>query len=449
MRYLIVLMTVVAWFGVMTAATQACSCAGQAAPCEGYGSASAVFAGTVIGTRQLEKPKPEDRDKWYWSRVFKFSVEQSFLGDTGTEVEVFTGNGGGDCGYGFRIGERYLVYAYRSQNRLVTTICSRTRPFANANEDLAFLGNLSSAAPGATIHGQIVRDPSMQTDMESIVSAALIRIEGSDVRREIRPDADGRYRVTGLPPGRYKVTLQLPETLFTDRTQQETIVADRGCAVVWYRVTDNGRLTGRVLDPQGQPVPRILITLFDPATDPKKDYVKTERTDSEGRFNFSDVPAGRYLIGVNNHRFRNPTDSMEAYPPAFYPGVLDQANAEVITLGAGEKLTGLDIRVPLPRAPSVVTVRVVWADGSPVSKASLTLRDATGEPDVAFAAQADEHGRFTINGYVGQQLIVEARSNRPYVALGDRFEPMERCEKVQVTLEKARESIKVVITKIR
>jgi len=127
---------------------------------------------------------------------------------------------------------------------------------------------------------------------------------------------------------------------------------------------------------------------------------------------------------------------------------VDQANAEVITVGPGEKLTGLDFRVPLRKPLSVAVIKVVWADGSPVEKAYLTLKDPS-DMNIGYGEQADERGLFTLNGYVGQKVIVEARSNRPYTPLGDRWEPMERSEKVQVTLQKPKETIKVVITKIR
>jgi hypothetical protein len=150
MRYLILVLAVVGWLTVTSSVVQACSCMTPGTPCESYGTASAVFVGTAVSVRELEKPKPEDRDTWQYGRVFKFSVEQSYLGVDGAEVEILTGGGGGDCGYQFKIGSRYLVYAHGYQNRLSTSICTRTKGFASANEDLAFLGNLSSAAPGAT-----------------------------------------------------------------------------------------------------------------------------------------------------------------------------------------------------------------------------------------------------------------------------------------------------------
>ena len=70
-----------------------------------------------------------------------------------------TGTGGGDCGYDFKIGERYLIYAHQwGSNRLTTSVCTRTRPYAKADEDLEFLRNLSSFAPGVTIYGEIKRN---------------------------------------------------------------------------------------------------------------------------------------------------------------------------------------------------------------------------------------------------------------------------------------------------
>lgn len=445
MRYLIVVIAVVGWLTVTSSVVQACSCMSPGTPCESYGTANAVFVGTAVSVRELERPKPGETETWYYERAFKFTVEQSYLGIDGTEVEILTGSGGGDCGFQFQIGGRYLVYAHSYQNRLSTSICTRTKSFASANEDLAFLGNLSSAAPGASIYGDVV----YQKGATPLPSDVLVKIEGAKVSREIRPDAQGQYRFSGLPPGKYKITLQLPETLSTHRPERELSVVDRGCAAATYYVSDNGRLSGRVLDAAGQPAPRILISLIHPASDPNKDAVTAARTDAEGRFSISSVAAGRYLISVNHQRFPDPKDPALAYPPVFYPGVADQANAEVITLGAGEKVTDLEIRVPLRRPESVVSGQVVWADGSPVAKASITLKDITeSELNVAHGARADEQGRFTITGYIGQKLIIDAMSNGAYIPIGDRVEPMERSEKVRITLSRPKETVKILLTKI-
>lgn len=47
------------------------------------------------------------------------------------------------CGYPFRVGERYLVYAsngYEGEPELWTNICTRTKSLANAANDVKVLG---------------------------------------------------------------------------------------------------------------------------------------------------------------------------------------------------------------------------------------------------------------------------------------------------------------------
>lgn len=450
MRSVVLLLGIVIVVLVASPVANACTCAGSSPPCESFGTADAVFAGTVIGQRMSERPKQTDQNEVeidFAPRGVKFSVEQAYSGVTGTEIEVFTGLGGGDCGVGFRTGQRYLVYAFRFQDKLTTSICTRTRPFSQATEDLAFLGTLATARPGVTIHGGISRPE--KTKDEPLSSDILITIEGESQRKEVRPDAEGRYRVSSLPPGKYKVTLKLPDTLTTYQNETEITVTDRGCATVGWYVTDNGRVNGRVVNVDGGPVARILVGLIEPGVNPKENPVKLSRTDDQGNFEFSGVPRGRYLIAVNYTRFPDPNDPNKAYPPTFYPGVIDKEQAQTITVGPGEKLNNLVVRVPAKQPPSVVKVSVVWTDGSPVEKANLFIADVTqGEMNITHSVQTDAQGQATIDGYVGQKLVFSALSNRTWVP-SPRNEPMERSESVRLALDRPAHTVRVVITKIR
>ena len=70
-----------------------------------------------------------------------FKVENSWKGTLPTEVILFTGRGGGDCGYRFLVGQDYLVYAYgKDLDHLSTNICQRTAPFSPNSDDLKILG---------------------------------------------------------------------------------------------------------------------------------------------------------------------------------------------------------------------------------------------------------------------------------------------------------------------
>jgi hypothetical protein len=459
----------VALFAIMFSVANAfgCSCAGPGAPCQDYGRAAAVFVGTAIAVRTVERLAPGDISRlrqaeqedidYRAPRTFKFSVEQSFLGVAATNVEVSTGRGGGDCGYDFRIGTRYVVYAYSfpKTNRLGTGICTRTKPYDQADEDLEFLHGLTSQSTGVTIYGEVKRGQKNVARGDSTTFSLLpdvnLIVEGESERREIRTDAEGRYHLAGLRPGKFKVTLLLPDELFTYKPDQEISVADRGCAAVSYFVVDNGRLSGSVFDPEGQPAPGVLLALMDADhADVKKDYGNLTRADAQGHYSFSALPPGRYLLAVNLTRFPEPNDPMNAYPRTYFPGVMDITKAEVITLGTGESLEQRDLRLPTRRAPSIVNGKIIWSDGTPVANAAISFREVTyHDPQLNYAIQADEQGYFTIKGYVGQVFVIEARSNRPYSGDPRRFEPMERVEPVRIVLAKPTEIVNIIITRLR
>lgn len=336
----------------------ACTCAVGGSPCESYGSASAVFVGTVISVRESERRPVKDPKDVDWVPVaYQFSVEQSYLGVAGTEVEIFTGRGGGDCGLSFPTGARYLVYAYRYNDKLTTSMCTRTKPFSKATEDLAFLGTLTSAPPGVTIYGSVQRGPDdgpirSQIKTEPLDPDIQIVIEGESEKQEIRPDTEGRFRVSGLRAGKYKLALRLPETLIALRNEVELGLVDHGCAgIAWYFV-DNGRVSGRVINADGEPVARIAVSLVNPGTNDTQYSVKFGRTNDEGYFSFSAVPPGSYHIAVNHNPFAEQNDPTLAYPPSFYPGVVDRRHAQTITVGAGEKLSDFVIRIPPKRLPN-------------------------------------------------------------------------------------------------
>jgi hypothetical protein len=70
----------------------------------------------------------------------KFRVEKYWKGVLTTEMIVVTGRGGGDCGYRFEVGARYLIFAYGGDTKLETNICQRTKGLEEATEDLKLLG---------------------------------------------------------------------------------------------------------------------------------------------------------------------------------------------------------------------------------------------------------------------------------------------------------------------
>lgn len=206
----------------------ACSCLGPVAPCEAYWQTPVIFAGTVTDISRAAKEK-----RLFAGRRVRFNVHEGYRGFNGSEAEVFTASSGASCGYGFTIGGQYLVYAYRQDNgSLSTGICTRTRSLSDAAEDLAYIRGLSSAAPGATVFGE-VRGRTKSGDGEAkAVKGAKILVEGPAKSVEVTTDEKGRYRVSGLPPDSYKVKIDPPEGFSVHSDAREAKVVDRGCAQV-------------------------------------------------------------------------------------------------------------------------------------------------------------------------------------------------------------------------
>ena len=458
-----------------------CSCGGGGTPCEDYGRAAAVFVGTPISLRTVERSPTRNREEIEYAlpRIFTFSVEQAFLGGQGV-IEVSTGMGSSDCGYDFKIGTRYVVYAfdalvapnpgitgpYSKKQRLTTGTCSRTRPLTDATEDLEFFRSFGSRGTGVTIQGEVKRarqnvatgNPSEARPLAKIG----LTIEREGERREVFTGDDGRFSLSGLSPGKFKVTLLLPDELFTYKAEQELTIADRGCATVNYHVVDNGRLSGRVLDPEGQPAAKVALQLMEADhTDPAKDQAKYAQTDAEGRYNFDSLPPGRYVLAVNLKRFSDQNDPANIYPRTFYPGVLDISKTEFIDVGTGEAVRDRNWQLPVRRTPSTLTGRVVWADGTPVARAMILFRDATDDPPTKTereqfaqllgypqAVEADDSGYFTIKGFVGQRYVMMAGGRQPSASDPRRSE-QDQPGLARVVLAGPSESVNIVIGKLK
>ena len=95
-----------------SASCMSCPQTVQGPPCQEYWRADAVFVGYV--TEAVGVPWPSGLAAWsQWSKLTaRLTVEESFRGDLGAQVTFEMGS----CGYPFKEGERYLVYAHRGRD---------------------------------------------------------------------------------------------------------------------------------------------------------------------------------------------------------------------------------------------------------------------------------------------------------------------------------------------
>src|SRR5687767_2951038 len=400
-----ILFATILLFPISTIGAYTCECIGVRTPCEEYGRASAVFIGVVSGDSSIYVQDGEDQVQ---KRSVSFAIEETFLGSQRTSVEVITGMGSGDCGFGFKRGERYLVYAYTNQqdNKLYTNICMRTRALSQAGEDLQYLRGLSSAAHGVRIYGEVRRywsGVNAERPPES-VSGIKVSIDGAEKRAEIITDLKGRYSAGGLPGSVYKVKILLPQGLMSDAPEQEIKVADHGCAMVHFNVLSDGRLSGRVLDFDGQPKSDVEIALCNPEEKKYRCGLYIAYSDKAGLYEFKAIPPGRYALGA---WFDGLNIQKRAFQQLYHPGVENIDQATIVTIDDGEKVVMSDLVLPFPLVERRVEGVVEWPDGKPVPSAGieyLSLNVPAG-----YGAKADQQGRFSFKVSDGVKLKVRAR----------------------------------------
>ena len=390
---------------VLSTDVNACSCAAGGQPCHDYWKAAAVFTGTVIYSSTIASKRGEYDVP---QRIIRFNIDQRFRGVKGKEVEVRTGLGESDCGYNFRLGGQYLVYAYGEADKLATGICSRTRPISEATDDLAYFQGLPTAEPGATISGEVKRlDPAARWEERlQPVSDAKIVIEGPSSHLEVITDKKGNYRVWGLAPNTYKVKVELPEGLSINNPEQEAEVFDRGCAQVSFWVESDTRIAGRVFDAQGQPAPDLLLELV-PAEGQSEGYSTFVTTDKEGRYEIKLVRAGRYVFGVRIYGSAGST--YVPFPRTYYPGVGEAEHATVISVAEGQRVDLNDLILPPRFVERILNGIVVDTAGRPVGGATLWLKEKEYQDrDMPYRTETDSEGRFSFKVYQGIHYDLKA-----------------------------------------
>jgi len=152
--------------------------------------------------------------------------------------------GGDNCGFPFSKGREYLVFAKRSADgKFYVSICAGTKFAIEAVHDLQYFRGLPNEPPGSTIFGTafqyvnpIDNNPGhwgVVRRMKPMVGQRIL-VEGHSTRRyETLVDRTGHFRITGLEPGSYTISIGATDSV---GTSQRAVVADKGCAETDFRL---------------------------------------------------------------------------------------------------------------------------------------------------------------------------------------------------------------------
>jgi len=173
---------------------------------------------------------------------------------------------------------------------------------------------------------------------------------GSSVRT-VAPDAEGRFSLAGVPPGKYRVSTSLTPPGWTLKSSivagQDTLDlpldVKAGENVAGAALTLSNQPTvvsGTLLGPTGQPSADYTVVIFSTENRfwvPQSRRIQATRPGTDGRFAVRGLPAGEYrLVAVSD------IEPGQWYDPALLRQLF--ASSIELTLADGERKTQ-DVRV--------------------------------------------------------------------------------------------------------
>ena len=393
-----------------------CSCA-TPPPSSAFNDARVVFIGRMLGgTHKMSLKDQAGKPFVKESGEVRFAVEEVFKGSQTEQITIqIDSNEGTSCGpYGLIRGERYVVYAYgtRSDDKLLYTgVCTRTGNVTNeyTKEDLDFLHNLPPQGVGGEIQGHLWADLKNANNGKPLADVR-VKISGPDEQTiTVFSDKNGNFKVKQLKPGKYKVEPQFPPNYTSENKSAEVNVDDRGVAMVGFEAYIDGKVSGRVIDKDGNTFNAAVLEMAGSGN-----KVSGFSTGEDGGFEIEGVPPGEYVLYLElQHRDYSKT---RLY---YYPGTFEREKASAIRLGLGERIESLEFRLPDEYRVITVEGQVSWADGTPAANVEvLLLCPRSTKPDgfvVEFSpasTNTDEQGRFRLEGFTGATYWLEARGER-------------------------------------
>jgi hypothetical protein len=432
---LVLFLFVVAWLVAGVRSADACPCSRQA-PCEAYWEADVVFVGTVTASSGGEIKTKTIKGKRVMVLDLRtnatLDVIETLRGSVDKTVSVETDDDG--CfGVSWKTGAKYIVYAKRAGNRLLTRDCSRTSrldtdPGADPEDDedqfeaaaaaaidLAYARSKPESAAHGFVQGVLMRSPADDTRQSAPVANAVVKVRGLP-KAVTKSNAGGAFKIL-LPPGDHQLDIVAPGLRVAGAPPAVSIVARGACAIVEPQLIATGIARGRVVDHEGKPAAKVSVV----ARNTARKWHRAGVTNADGRFEIQDIPpAMQFVLSVAAPADGGPSTE-RPIPTRFYPAEPTEATAKTITLPASGVADGLDFAVAAP-------LRVIESSGT-VKHRRYALGSAHVDATVGATttrATVDKRGRFKVKHLPGT-VTFEACKHRINV-------PSE-CKKVVRTLE--------------
>jgi hypothetical protein len=385
-------------------------CARIVPPCQTYWEAQTVFVGTVREVAEADE-----------GRRVTFAVEHVQRGESAATLTVRVPTLGVTRSP-FNVGDRYVVYAYGAGDRRFIGACGRTRLATEAQEDLDYFREMKAPGSGGRIFGSVRHEEpdfvAHGTRDRGPIAGLTIRLQGRNVNREASTANDGAFNFDGLLPGEYTLSLGAPERMLLEARLSGvystpapgsftvTLRYARGCMPISFTVREPGGIRGVLLDDRGTPLEGELVHAIAAVNAGTSQHVPVERvrTGAGGRFEFTPLPRGQYVLVLN---LDDRPESTEVDRRVYHPGTRVLGEAAIVTVDGPTIVDAGTFKVPSDPVERTITGVVVWSDGVTASDAELVLHGAAPQ-----RVPLDPAGRFRVTLPFGARFTLRAKGRR-------------------------------------
>jgi len=308
----------------------------------------------------------------------------------------------------------------------------------------------------AAINGVIVR-----SDSGAPLAGATVELQVSIAGPKRSPyettsDVEGRFVFPSITPGNYRIVASTYATGYVATAYGKNAANPAGTPLavtdgqqlkgVKIAMTPTASITGRVIDRDGEPVPRAQVLALRPAyRDGRKvlqliqaipandlgEYrlfwlppghyylsAKLESPDQRGSTSYVVLPGleMKYDSGRDPTIIRRPLEgggiAEDVCVPVYFPGATDIRNARILELRPGDNLGGMHIDISAGRLPSrhIRGTAIDAATGKPAPFIKVNVVPPNPGP-IFFVPNAitDANGRFDIAGVAPGQYFLAAK----------------------------------------
>jgi Carboxypeptidase regulatory-like domain len=265
---------------------------------------------------------------------------------------------------------------------------------------------------------------------------AYVRLEGKGGSYPTVTDSSGRFVVENIPPGTYSLVAERQgfiESRFGDAQGvrlEIQLTPGQILTDITIKLTPQAVISGRVVDEDGDIWTHSSVNLFHSSFEHGRRRLQGftgNEVNDQGEFRLGQLPPGTYYLSAqpdSGWESRNHAPAKEPVPSrllTWYPSSADSENSIAITVGPGDQVSGLEIRL---RRGSVHVIRgtLVGGENIPEERGQFSQRyisangSAAGANGQRGAIRSD--GTFEIPNVPSGTYQIQVGQGFPSIHLG-------------------------------